>query len=666
MEPDNFHFPDPFAFAKAQTDATEDVPGLTCEIKTYEARYDSRGDQVILQVGKRRDIDDEENRNFDSALVLTRVYDRHEELDYTELEIRSPHVKTALQKVIVEYPELNLASPKIIIRGLPKCFFHYRQELQAYWLTLQDPTAMQHLVFALEYMYQTLHTEIISYYYLMETPSSAPGLEFVNLWMAFRPGCLVYSRIDHIDAVFRLKSMTRCTCTKRHCWQSRWLLEVERLDYNGMNFGYTKDHFCIRPYQYHKRIDELRIFPFEYHPNKKAISRALVSRGRKFISLHGIHHRYYEGTAEALSFFRINSIWGEEDEFPLQSITIKSRIMIDTKTFELAKPSQAVDLNPQTKIDITKDEHLKLSEEDFLICHHKMAGLALSNKRWCFFEIDNIKEIQYNPDAFETLVLPREQKETILSLVRVHADKRLAFDDIIKGKGKGMIFLLHGVPGVGKTLTAESVADYTQKPLYVVSCGELGVESRSVEENLSYIIQLATAWDAIILIDEADVLLEQRSANNLQQNGLVSVFLRLLEYYDGILFLTTNRISAFDTAFKSRIHLAIKYHPLSIDSRRQLWKVFIARGAPNGLLHWMNDARLGAWAAQDLNGRQIKNAVRTAHALAVSAGRDLAAKDIDTALKVMTTFDADLPSEDAEDWTSHGEFEHRSKRPRRD
>lgn len=146
----------------------------------------------------------------------------------------------------------------------------------------------------------------------------------------------------------------------------------------------------------------------------------------------------------------------------------------------------------------------------------------------------------------------------------------------------------------------------------------------------------------------------------------VKVFLRLLEYYDGILFLTTNRISAFDTAFKSRIHLAIKYHPLSIDSRRQLWKVFIARGAPNGLLDWVNDARLGAWAAQDLNGRQIKNAVRTAHALAVSAGRDLAAKDIDTALKVMTTFDADLPSEDAEDRTSHGEFEHRSKRPRGD
>lgn len=127
--------------------------------------------------------------------------------------------------------------------------------------------------------------------------------------------------------------------------------------------------------------------------------------------------------------------------------------MIDSKTFGLAKPSHHPYFPPDRLIDTKNDEHLKLSENDFLICHHRMQGFALSNKRWCFFEIDNIKEIRYNSDAFETLVLPREQKETILSLVRVHADKRLGFDDIIKGKGMGMIFLLHGIPGVGKTLT---------------------------------------------------------------------------------------------------------------------------------------------------------------------------------------------------------------------
>jgi len=69
------------------------------------------------------------------------------------------------------------------------------------------------------------------------------------------------------------------------------------------------------------------------------------------------------------------------------------------------------------------------------------------------FEIDGVKEVDFNEKAFESLVLPEEQKTTILSLVRAHTHD-FDFDDIIKGKGKGLIFLLHGEPGVGKTLTA--------------------------------------------------------------------------------------------------------------------------------------------------------------------------------------------------------------------
>ncbi|EGN92849.1 hypothetical protein SERLA73DRAFT_65058, partial [Serpula lacrymans var. lacrymans S7.3] len=112
--------------------------------------------------------------------------------------------------------------------------------------------------------------------------------------------------------------------------------------------------------------------------------------------------------------------------------------------------------------------------------------------------------------------------------------------------------LLHGCPGTGKTLTAEAVAEHLQRPLYMVSSSELLTEAPYLEENLSKILKLATAWDAIILIDEADVYLEQRSFHELQRNALVSVALRLLEYHRGLLFLTTNRIKTFDEAFLSR------------------------------------------------------------------------------------------------------------------
>jgi len=78
----------------------------------------------------------------------------------------------------------------------------------------------------------------------------------------------------------------------------------------------------------------------------------------------------------------------------------------------------------------------------------------MTMKRWGWFKIRGIENIEFNLTAFESLVIPASQKELICSLVREHQTGTSAFDDIIQGKGKGLIFLLHGDPGVGKTLTA--------------------------------------------------------------------------------------------------------------------------------------------------------------------------------------------------------------------
>ena len=126
-----------------------------------------------------------------------------------------------------------------------------------------------------------------------------------------------------------------------------------------------------------------------------------------------------------------------------------------------------------------------------------------------------------------------------------------------------------------------------------------------------------------------------------------AVFLRLLEYYEGILFLTTNRISAFDEAFKSRIHLAIKYYPLSFETRRDLWRSFISSTGQNTEPHWLDDVALDQLASEELNGRQIKNAVRTAHALALSAGDSLNRHYFEMSLSAMRSFEKDV-AEDIE------------------
>ena len=88
--------------------------------------------------------------------------------------------------------------------------------------------------------------------------------------------------------------------------------------------------------------------------------------------------------------------------------------------------------------------------------------------------------------------------------------------------------LLHGGPGTGKTLTAESVAEVAEKPLFRVTCGDIGTKAEEVEKYLQSVLHLAKIWDCVVLLDEADVFLEQRTLNDLERNALVSVFLRIL------------------------------------------------------------------------------------------------------------------------------------------
>ena len=120
------------------------------------------------------------------------------------------------------------------------------------------------------------------------------------------------------------------------------------------------------------------------------------------------------------------------------------------------------------------------------------------------------------------------------------------------------------------------------------------------------------------------------------------MFLRLLEYFEGIMFLTTNRIMNFDAAFKSRIHLAIKYSGLSPPSQRQLWTTFITNDSRRPEPYWLTADLLDDLANRALNGRQIKNVVRTAIVLAMAAGRELEPQDIHTSLKAMEDFEKDF------------------------
>jgi hypothetical protein len=100
--------------------------------------------------------------------------------------------------------------------------------------------------------------------------------------------------------------------------------------------------------------------------------------------------------------------------------------------------------------------------------------------------------------------------------------------------------------------------------LWALSNSELGTTPRELENTLLKVLDIAAAWRAVLLLDETDVYLKRRTDGaDLERNAMTGVFLRILEYYRSLLFLTTNRIHTFDQAFRPRISLFLRYPALS-------------------------------------------------------------------------------------------------------
>ncbi|KAJ5975686.1 hypothetical protein N7481_009393 [Penicillium waksmanii] len=261
-------------------------------------------------------------------------------------------------------------------------------------------------------------------------------------------------------------------------------------------------------------------------------------------------------------------------------------------------------------------------DEEIYVFPLKITGYSLVRKSWVDLWVDQIYEVGWNKIAFDNLVVDRDTKELIQALVmnQVEAERGT---DVIGGKGNGLIMLLHGGPGTGKTFTAEAVAEIAEKPLYRVTCGDIGTKPEDAEKYLESALHLGKIWGCVVLLDEADVFLEERSLDQLERNALVSVFLRVLEYYEGILILTSNRVGTFDEAFKSRIQLALHYKNLSVDQRQRIWWNFLdhlrvmERGEKatidiDDILDHVSEL-----ANQfEMNGRQIRNVITTARQLA--------------------------------------------------
>ncbi|KAK0726644.1 hypothetical protein B0T21DRAFT_371975, partial [Apiosordaria backusii] len=222
----------------------------------------------------------------------------------------------------------------------------------------------------------------------------------------------------------------------------------------------------------------------------------------------------------------IKSLNNKRKEIDVGELLAFRSLEIGIKQHEGDLVADAIDYSPADLEGLARTVELTLgvSKQEFdLLYPAVIPAFGLRAKQWYWVLADGLSDVVWNMDAFKSLQLKGVTKQLVDSLVRGHKiGKTTPFDDVISGKGQGLVVLLCGDPGLGKTLTAESIADYMERPLYHVSGGELSTRVYKVEDRLEEIFYLSKRWDAVTLLDEADVLLRKRSSYEVERNAIVS------------------------------------------------------------------------------------------------------------------------------------------------
>ncbi|RIA83802.1 P-loop containing nucleoside triphosphate hydrolase protein [Glomus cerebriforme] len=442
-------------------------------------------------------------------------------------------------------------------------------------------------------------------------------ISFKNLFYLFTKGQHV--RAEWNECIIGAK-VTRVTY--HHSYFGEYMnIITEIIDSDGITFIHGTKSFIIDDWKGVCEIEKLPVVPL---PEESPIRDELITRGRKFVKYAiGPHYLHYTGNMFYKSWYGTTNYKSD------------GRVMIDTVSFSKINPTYNMETTKRANRQNDFGTQKSVKEEELFMCAPSLYGFCFATKKWGQLFVDPLDELTFDDNAFDQLVMDPIKKELISSLVTSKHEG----SDFISGKGGSCIFLLYGPPGVGKTLTAEATSEFLHRPLYAVNVGELGTSVVDLERKLSEILEVASIWNAVILIDEADIFLERRSENDIQRNALVGVFLRLLEYHQGILFLTTNRVKCFEPAFQSRISVALKYDDLDTNAREQIWRTFLDRIEGKN----KSQVNIEELKRRSLNGREIKTAVKLAKALTTKNNPNalITTQQLNTILNISKSSDKD-------------------------
>ncbi|PKY03059.1 P-loop containing nucleoside triphosphate hydrolase protein [Aspergillus campestris IBT 28561] len=569
----------------AKSDAsTEDMKAVVEHVHEIRGQESVTG-QPFKYRTRRSDTSPLLDRSDECVLALRRVFSEdYKTLIDTFLDVQSPLILRALMEAMPE--EKARLESKPSFKWPYDRLFRYRWRIHDAAVN-EGELCVKHVAVLLDLILEEYQSRLRDINAMLPKGTAS----FDILADAFSPGDVVVDRVSEGARAYRVTSSYYKSSLPREVPDGSdiFVIEYEYVDHDGQTFGTVSRHADIARFEGIRYLTELALFPFESHPNIEGLRRNLMRRGLQFEELKGHHFKAY---------------WDPRSETP-------TRVVVNTLAIRGLEPRMRIKVNDMS----VRLDSGQLKADDLIICTDKVPYFSLDEKAFLWGDPEYFEEIQFDGELWHELILSENIKRVLRSMTANHL-KGYKLNDVIAGKGKGRVVLLHGPPGVGKTLTVEAIAEHIERPLYTITPGELGVSSVDIERNLRRALDISTALRAILLLDEADIYMEQRVSGNIAHNATIAAFLRLLEYHQGVMYLTTSRPHVIDTSFHSRLHYCVNLPTPSGNERKEIWANFARR--TGGIK--LPPKELDEIALQNLSGRQIRNTLSMCTGLVAEEG----------------------------------------------
>lgn len=324
-------------------------------------------------------------------------------------------------------------------------------------------------------------------------------------------------------------------------------------------------------YSHSKKVYGTQLTALNFEPNevaRRSVAKTLADR-----DIYHETHELKQEYLEQLTRFKevVDGQFGNQFKATGRAVRMESYSYSD-RNLEIAGHKLIHDL-PDSECDaygaevespLFEDDQFGLLPE---IPVQRYFDLSLQDFIW--IHANNVEPYKYDKELPKKMVLPEDHRDLLDILT---TDISAFTSDIVEGKSAGNIIMCVGSPGLGKTLTAEVYAEVIERPLYSIHAAALGTNADDIEKNLRTILTRAKRWNCVLLLDEADVFVMQRGAS-LTQNAIVAEFLRTLEYFDGLMFMTSNRGSDIDEAIIPRCAAIIHYDVPEKSDAQKIWKI---------------------------------------------------------------------------------------------